>query len=50
MCTQSRIVVAENLREEHRYPNLMKIFSAFGRYASMHVFEHKYMPNVVLNT
>ncbi|KAL5231113.1 hypothetical protein ABZP36_029889 [Zizania latifolia] len=32
---QSRIVVAENLREEHRYPNLMKIFSAFGSVKSI---------------
>ncbi|KAG8048133.1 hypothetical protein GUJ93_ZPchr0008g11772 [Zizania palustris] len=32
---QSRIVVAENLREEHRYPTLMKIFSALGSVKSI---------------
>lgn len=30
--SQSRIVVAENLPEDHCYQNLMKIFSAVGRY------------------
>lgn len=29
---QSRIVIAENLPEDHCYQNLMKIFSTVGRY------------------
>jgi len=32
---QSRIIVAENLPEDHCYQNLMKIFSTVGRYTTI---------------
>jgi hypothetical protein len=35
VCAQARIVVAENLPEEHRYQSLMRIFSAVGRYGCL---------------